>query len=191
MKTKTTISLEEFKRDSAGMEPTYLLLYRPGSEASDCAFRSISGLPDIEGIDYIYTADVTVTRDIHTAYGIDSVPSLVELNRGNLVRVYKGCNGTGFYQSVFTGGAKVEAVAGKPARRVTVYSTPTCSWCTTLKNYLREKRVSFRDIDISTDQKSAEEMVRRSGQQGVPQTDINGTMIIGFDKKRIDELLEL
>ncbi|MEZ4999996.1 MAG: glutaredoxin domain-containing protein [Bacteroidales bacterium] len=78
-----------------------------------------------------------------------------------------------------------------PQKRVTVYSTPTCSWCNTLKTYLKDNHIIFRDIDVSTDQKAAAEMVRRSGQQGVPQTDINGTMIVGFDRARIDRMLEI
>jgi glutaredoxin len=49
--------------------------------------------------------------------------------------------------------------------------------------------VRFQDIDISRDERAAREMVSRSGQQGVPQTDISGQMIVGFDKKKINELL--
>ena len=191
MKTRDTLSLEQFKKESSGIPLVYLLLYRSGSEASDCALKSLTESGDIYGIDYVFTADVGIVRDIHPEYGIDSVPGLLELREGKLVRVYKGCNGSSFYQSVFTGGSSPASSAGKPEKRVTVYTTPTCSWCTTLKNYLREKKVNFRETDVSSDQRAAEDMVRRSGQQGVPQTDINGTMIVGFDRKRIDELLEI
>jgi glutaredoxin-like YruB-family protein len=74
---------------------------------------------------------------------------------------------------------------------VTVYSTPSCSWCTTLKSYFKQNNIRFKDIDVSKDTRAAEEMVRKSGQQGVPQTDINGTMIVGFDKNRINQLLDI
>ena len=80
---------------------------------------------------------------------------------------------------------------GVVQKRVTVYSTPACSWCNTLKSFLKERKVQFRDIDVSLDQKAAEQMVNKSGQQGVPQTEIDGQIIVGFDKKRIDSLLEL
>jgi glutaredoxin len=53
------------------------------------------------------------------------------------------------------------------------------------------KGVRYSDIDVSRDQKIAEDLVKRSGQQGVPQTDINGQIIVGFDQKRIDTLLGL
>ncbi|HDZ41741.1 MAG TPA: NrdH-redoxin [Bacteroidetes bacterium] len=78
----------------------------------------------------------------------------------------------------------------KRQKNVTVYSTPTCTWCNTLKSYLRERKIQFRDIDVSADQKAAGQMVNKSGQQGVPQTDIDGHVIVGFDKKKIDSLLE-
>ncbi|NOR87359.1 MAG: NrdH-redoxin [Bacteroidales bacterium] len=77
----------------------------------------------------------------------------------------------------------------KAQKRVTVYSTPSCSWCTTLKKHLDHHGIKYRDIDISKDSKVAEEMTKRSGQQGVPQTDISGQMIVGFDKNKINSLL--
>nr|NIU00417.1 NrdH-redoxin [Nitrosopumilaceae archaeon]NIU86828.1 NrdH-redoxin [Nitrosopumilaceae archaeon]NIV65485.1 NrdH-redoxin [Nitrosopumilaceae archaeon]NIX61019.1 NrdH-redoxin [Nitrosopumilaceae archaeon] len=66
---------------------------------------------------------------------------------------------------------------------------PTCTWCNTIKRHLQENRIQFREVDVASNQKAAEEMVRKSGQQGVPQTDINGEIIVGFDKPRIDRLL--
>ncbi len=75
--------------------------------------------------------------------------------------------------------------------RVLVFTTPTCSWCTRLKAYLREQRVTFREIDVSRDQRAAADLVRKTGQMGVPVIEINGRPIVGFDKPRIDALLGL
>ena len=72
-----------------------------------------------------------------------------------------------------------------------MYSTPTCTWCTTLKSYLDQKQIRYREINVASDTSAAEAMVRKSGQQGVPQTEINGQMIVGFDKIRINQLLEI
>jgi glutaredoxin-like YruB-family protein len=108
------------------------------------------------------------------------------------VNVVKGCNEPGFYKSLFENAvykAKMAENADKPQKRVTVYSTPTCSWCTTLKTHLKKHGIRYTDIDVSKDQTAAAEMQRRSGQLGVPQTDIGGTMIVGFDKSRINNLL--
>lgn len=74
---------------------------------------------------------------------------------------------------------------------VTIYSTPTCSWCQIAKEHLTASGISFEDIDVSTDQQRAKEMVEKSGQMGVPVIDIDGEIIVGFDRARIDSLLEI
>lgn len=73
--------------------------------------------------------------------------------------------------------------------KVLVFSTPTCSFCNLAKKYFREKGVKFTDIDVSRDQSAARDMVRRSGQMGVPVIDIGGRIIVGFDKPRINSFL--
>ena len=73
---------------------------------------------------------------------------------------------------------------------IKVYSTPTCPWCHKLKDYLNEKKIEFEDIDVSENQEAAKEMVEKSGQMGVPQIEINGKVIVGFDQEAIDAELE-
>jgi len=73
--------------------------------------------------------------------------------------------------------------------KIKVYSTQTCPWCHRLKEYLDEKKIEYEDIDVSEDQEAANAMVEKSGQMGVPQIEINGRMIVGFDKESIDEEL--
>ena len=74
-------------------------------------------------------------------------------------------------------------------KEIKVFSTPTCPWCTKLKEYLDEKKIKYKSIDVSQDQEAASEMVKKSGQMGVPQTEINGKIIVGFDKEAIDKEL--
>jgi glutaredoxin-like YruB-family protein len=73
----------------------------------------------------------------------------------------------------------------------TVYSTPTCPFCKQLKAYLEEKNIEFTDIDVSADQEKAQEMIQKSGQMGVPVLEVGGDVVVGFDKKKVDELLKL
>ena len=73
--------------------------------------------------------------------------------------------------------------------KVKVYSTQTCPWCHKVKEFLKEKGVKYDDIDVGADQKAANEMVEKSGQMGVPVTDIDGTIIVGFDKEAIEKAL--
>jgi len=72
---------------------------------------------------------------------------------------------------------------------VTVYSAPTCSWCQIAKDHLNSSGISFEDVDVSMDMSRAKEMVEKSGQRGVPVIDIDGEIVIGFDRARIDALL--
>jgi len=73
--------------------------------------------------------------------------------------------------------------------RIRVFSTPTCPYCVTLKSFLEEHGFDFEDIDVAADEKAREEMVQKSGQMGVPVVEIDGEIIIGFDKARINQLL--
>ena len=79
----------------------------------------------------------------------------------------------------------------KKAAVVEVYSTPACPYCTMAKQYLKAKGIEFKDIDVSQDRKAAEYMVSQTGQTGVPQININGKWILGFDRAGIDAALEL
>ena len=72
---------------------------------------------------------------------------------------------------------------------ITVYTTSTCPWCRMLKDYLTDKKVKFRNIDVGMDSKAAKEMVDKSGQMGVPQIEINGRIIVGFDKEELEKEL--
>lgn len=74
---------------------------------------------------------------------------------------------------------------------VVVYSTPTCPWCTRAMDYLKQSGVSFSEKDVSVDIQAAREMVKVSGQMGVPVITIDGNVVVGFDKRKIDELLGL
>lgn len=76
-------------------------------------------------------------------------------------------------------------------QRVVVFSTPTCPHCVNVKRYLKQQGVRFKDVDVSRDSRAAAEMVRKTGQQGVPQLWINNRPIVGFDRAKIDNLLNL
>jgi glutaredoxin-like YruB-family protein len=75
--------------------------------------------------------------------------------------------------------------------RVLVFTTPTCPWCNRAKAYLRTRGVPFREVDVSRDPAAARDMVRRTGQMGVPVIEIDGRPVVGFDQARIDHLLGL
>ena len=77
------------------------------------------------------------------------------------------------------------------ANQVKVYSTPTCPYCIRAKQFLKENNIEFEDIDVSTNQEAAQEIIQKSGQMGVPVLDINGEIVVGFDQDKITQLLGL
>ena len=77
------------------------------------------------------------------------------------------------------------------SKNVKVYSTPTCPFCTRAKQFLKDNNIEFENIDVSANQEMAQEMVDKSGQMGVPVLDIDGKVIVGFDKDAIKRALGL
>ena len=170
-----------------------LLVMKSGSEQSDCALKNIEQALHHTKPLPVFVADVNYVRDIHTVYEIQTAPTLLEFEKGQLKNLVKGCHSPDFYISLFNQSlySPPQEDKGTPQKTVKVYTTPSCSWCTTLKNHLRKHGISFYETDVSTDVSAAEEMTRKSGQRGVPQTEIDGEMIVGFDKTRINKLLNI
>ena len=74
---------------------------------------------------------------------------------------------------------------------VTIYTTPTCSFCKMTKAYFKEHEVKYSEKDVTTDDAARDEMIQKSGQLGVPVIDIDGEIVVGFDKEKLAELLKL
>ncbi|MBD3225584.1 MAG: NrdH-redoxin [Caldithrix sp.] len=73
--------------------------------------------------------------------------------------------------------------------KVIIFTTPTCPHCNTAKRYFKQNSIKFRDVDVSRDQKAAQDMQRRTGQSGVPVILINNRPVVGFDKSKINRML--
>ncbi len=76
-------------------------------------------------------------------------------------------------------------------KTVTIYSTPSCHFCHMTKDYLKEKGITFTDYDVASDLEKRQEMLSKSGQMGVPVVFVGDQMIIGFNKAKLDELLDI
>lgn len=74
---------------------------------------------------------------------------------------------------------------------IKVYSTQYCPYCVTLKEYLKANNIVFQEIDVTSDIAAQKEMVEKSGQMGVPVADIDGEIVVGFDKERIEKILHI
>lgn len=191
MKVKAINSLSELKEIAGTGDRTFLLLYKSNSATSGCAESYLEETATNLQEAMILKADVANVHDIHPAFGVDTVPSLLIFDKDNLKNIIKGCQTASYYKSLIENQLYQAAKGTSGGPDVTVYSTPSCSWCSTLKNYLRQHKISFTDIDVSADPEQARMLVNKTGQTGVPQTEINGEMVVGFDKAKINRLLNI
>lgn len=76
-------------------------------------------------------------------------------------------------------------------KKVLIYTTPTCAYCKMTKDFFQDNNVNYEEKDVSQDTAAREDMVAKSHQLGVPVIDIDGEMIVGFDRDKLAELLEL
>lgn len=74
---------------------------------------------------------------------------------------------------------------------VRVFSTNTCPFCVALKNFLKEHNIEFEDINVVENKAAQDEMIKKSNQMGVPVTEIDGEIVVGFDQERIKKLLKI
>jgi len=137
---------------------------------------------------------------IAVRYHISSIPTTGIFRDGKLINQLVGVRPEQAYRNALESALQPaaaiatstgNAISGPVKHSVTVFSTPTCPWCTRLKAYLRQHNIAFKDVDVSRDAAAAQQMVSRSGQTGVPQAWIDGQVVVGFDRKRVDILLGL
>jgi glutaredoxin-like YruB-family protein len=74
---------------------------------------------------------------------------------------------------------------------VRIYTTPTCPWCKKTKEFFKENRIKYEEINVAGNHESAHEMIEKSGQMGVPVTEIDREIIVGYDVKRLKKALKL
>lgn len=164
------------------------------AEFSDAAQRALSELEEFsrEHEDVpVYVVDVEEVSGLHKEFDVETVPTVLALEDGQVSAFVEGVQSARFYAVHLSGAAPVHAAQGGRGtpRRVVVYSGPGCPACGRLKAYLRQHGVSFREVDISRDPRAAEKIARRSGKMAVPQTDINGRLVVGFNQAQLDGLL--
>jgi glutaredoxin 3 len=77
------------------------------------------------------------------------------------------------------------------AQKVTLYTTPTCTWCARMKEFFKQHNVKYEEVDVKTDLKARESMIKKSGQMGVPVVEIGDTIIVGFNEPALKKVLKL
>jgi len=177
---------QEIIKDNSNKK--FILFYKKGTPNSECAFNTLSKINNGK----VFTVDVNEIKDIHQHFGVNTVPSLVVTKNNKIDNIIKGCQTDNYYDQIINE-RKITYTSknGKTQKRVIVYSTPTCTFCNKLKKYFNKHNIKYTDIDVSRNQEAAIEMSRKSGQRGVPQTEIDGQIIVGFDTARLSKLLNI
>ena len=75
--------------------------------------------------------------------------------------------------------------------KVLIYTTPECPWCKKTKEFFKANGVKYTEKDVASNTKNAQEMIKKSGQQGVPVTEIDGKIVVGFDEAKLKKLLKI
>ncbi len=140
----------------------------------------------------IYKVKVGEVRDIHNHYNIHEVPTLLVFRKGQPAEIIKGKQTLDFYEELLNEiEVSYDSESESSAQEVTVYTTPTCQYCDAVKEFLENKGVDYDEIDVSADQEAAQELMDETGQKGVPQTEIDGQFVVGFDTDQLESLLNI
>ena len=73
---------------------------------------------------------------------------------------------------------------------LTIYSTPTCPYCIMAKNFFKKYNIAYNEKDVAADQMAAQEMIKKSGQMGVPVIEVDNEIMVGFDEERLKKILK-
>lgn len=186
------VSNSDVKTKFARKKRSLLLLYKSGHLESECAYHNLEIALKDRNLISAYIADVNTVLDIHPTYGVTNVPSLLFFERGKLMRSVEGCQSNRSYKALINKTFNMSKNSNKlKHQNVTVYSTPACSWCNSLKKWLQVNNVLYNDIDITCNEEAAQSLIKRTGHKGVPQIEINDEIVVGFQLPRLKELLEI
>jgi len=183
---------KDFSRaEEKNHELLMLFFYADFSSAAKRSLSEIKQFSEENKQVPIYIVDVQKISGIHKRFGVESIPTVLMLQKGKVTKKIEGVESSKYYSSILSGIHSTHFRTGhkKTAPQVTVYVSPGCPHCGSAKAYLQHQGLQIRVIDISRDRYAAERLAQRSGQMAVPQIDINGQLVIGFDKAKIDRLL--
>ncbi|MGB9679548.1 MAG: glutaredoxin domain-containing protein [Minisyncoccia bacterium] len=182
--------LEHFEKIRTSEEFFMLIFYSNSSQKSLEALDIMKKFSDDNPKVPVFAVNASNIKDIHPKYGINAVPAVILFKNSEPWQFIFGVQNKEYYEKLlYAAPSKVSDGKGTKAHRVIIYTSPTCAWCNATKAYFRQHNISFREIDVTKDPNAAAELVRRSGQRGVPQTDIDGTIVVGFDKPKLNRLL--
>lgn len=138
----------------------------------------------------LFKLNAAEVKDVHPQYHVTTVPTLVTFRHGKPAEYVYGSQTEAYYNRLLQKfKVSTNGDGSGASHRVTVFTTPTCPYCDMVKRYLTSLNVPYSEVDVASDQAAAQELVSRTGQQGVPQTEIDGKFVVGYNTSEIDRLL--
>ncbi len=177
---------------SRGKGWKFFIFYTETSQKSLQALENLKNFEQTKKEIPVYSINASVVRDIHPVYEITSVPAILAFKDGKKINLIYGLQSKEFYENIMAEADSLSSHShdsAKKINRIVVYTSDGCPWCNKAKDYLKGLKISFREVNVSKNQTEAERLVKRTGQMGTPQLDINGSYVVGFDKNKIDNLL--
>jgi len=183
------VHLDKLKKENEAL--LIIIFHADSSKKSKKALDALKMVKDENPKAPIFRVNASKVRDIHPIYGINTIPTVLILKKDKVSNIIYGVQDKQYYETLLYDTPTFISTEKKERKqhRVVVYTSSTCSWCGAVKSYLMKNRIVFREVDISRDERAGQDLVRRSGQMGVPQTDIDGRIIVGFDKPKLDAIL--
>ena len=183
------VHLDKLKKENEAL--LIIIFHADSSEKSKKALDALKMVKDENPKAPIFRVNASKVREIHPIYGINTIPTVLILKKDKVSNIIYGIQDKQYYETLLYDTPTFISTEKKERKqhRVVVYTSSTCSWCGAVKSYLMKNRIVFREVDISRDERAGQDLVRRSGQMGVPQTDIDGRIIVGFDKPKLDAIL--
>lgn len=178
-------------------KPVILGFFGAFSDTSNRALPAFQEFASSHDDTDVVLVDVGQVKGVHQRFGVKSVPTVVLVQDGQVSRKLVGPQSAAYYGRFLLDepGIRVRRSASgeevAPQKPVVLYTGEHCPWCTRARDYLRRRAVRFREINVGSSPDEARRLQAASGQSGVPQLNIGGTWVVGFDKGRIDTLLGL
>ena len=175
--------------------PVVLGFFGQFSQASQQAQPAFEAFGAEEHEHPVALIDVGVLKGAHKRWAVAAVPTVLLVDGEQILRKVEGSQSADHYKkALFHRGGLVSQKGDKDAPRqkpVELYVGAHCPWCTKAEQYLKQHGIQFREIDVSQSAGAAAELQAKSGRTGVPQLNIGGTWVVGFDRPQIDKLLNI
>jgi len=183
------VHLDKLKKENEAL--LIIIFHADSSEKSKKALDALKIVKDENPKAPIFGVNASKIKDIHPIYGINTIPTVLILKKDKVSNIIYGVHDKHYYETLLYDTPIFIPTEKKEMKhhRVVVYTSSTCSWCGAVKSYLKKNHIFFREVDIARDVKAGQDLVRRSGQMSVPQTEIDGRIVVGFDKAKLDTIL--